>query len=806
MRHYLLLVISVYLIALALPAAGLDSTARVIPLDNSAWSGSSVNVMANIRQSVYTDSVHQYAGYYNADGRMVLAKRRLGDDHWQTVPTPYKGNVVDAHNHISLVIDGEGYLHVAWNHHNSPLNYARSLKPGGLELGSTQNMARKNEGSVTYPQFYRLTNGDLLFQYRDGGSGNGRLVVNYYSMAKKSWRRLHKSLIDGEGKRSAYWDMAIDVQGVLHLAWIWRETPDVASNHDIAYAQSKDDGKTWTAVDGRHYKLPITAATAQYVISVPQNHNLMNPPVVAADRNSRPFITSYWSEAPDRKPRFNIVYHDHGNWKVIAGPQAEKDFSLKGTGTKRPPWSRAALFVESDWNNSRVHLIYRDDAHNGRIVAATINELDNPVWRFRYLTSGSVGAWEPSLDPVQATRLRQAHMLRQHVSQLDGNDSDGINAEPQAIGLLIWNPNWERHQALAATPALPPAKNLQQALDAENILSQAHKVAVWQWNHLPEDPYYHPRGWTLAPFYIGNLVIAELLPDSDLEARMLHQAETIGWQPHERLYDADDHCVIQAYLHLYLKYRDKMMLAPSRRRLDTILANPSPASLDWLSPDSRDHWSWSDALFMGPMSWLLMYEAMDDKRYLDFMNKEWWATTERLYRPEIGFYFRDESYLDIREKNGKTIHWSRGTAWSIAGLARVLQHFPKDHPDYSRYLKQYREMSAAFLNAQQADGLWRPGLLDPDTHTARETSGSSFATFALAWGLNNGILDKEIYLPAVRSAWNALNDSVTAEGKLQNVQPVGAAPHGFDPENSEPFAVGAYLLAASEVYKLARND
>jgi rhamnogalacturonyl hydrolase YesR len=114
-------------------------------------------------------------------------------------------------------------------------------------------------------------------------------------------------------------------------------------------------------------------------------------------------------------------------------------------------------------------------------------------------------------------------------------------------------------------------------------------------------------------------------------------------------------------------------------------------------------------------------------------------------------------------------------------------------------------MAAAVLAAQQADGLWRPGLLDPVAHPARETSGSSFFTFGLAWGINRRWLDRARVEPAVRRAWNALTDCVTAEGKLEHVQPIGAAPHGFDPHSTEPFAVGAFLLAGSEVHRLAHQ-
>lgn len=782
-------------------------TPRTILLDENAFSGSSVNVLAGVRQTLYTDSVYQYAGFYNGDGRLVLAKRRLGEDQWQKRVTEFSGNVNDAHNHISLVVDGNGFLHVAWDHHNNALRYARSVTAGSLELEKVA-MLGQQEQSVTYPQFYRLGHGDILFGYRDGGSGHGTLVLNSYSAVDKKWSRLHDSLIDGEGKRSAYWDMSLDKNGVLHLAWIWRETPDVATNHDIAYAQSRDNGKTWITIDNQPYQLPIIEKTAQVIKHIPQNSTLMNPPVVAADDSSNPFIASYWADSEGGKPRYHVLYHKKGQWHEVKAPEVKENFSLTGLGTKNPPISRAVFLVESSWNSSWFHLVYRDDFQGGNIIAATVTDLKNPTWQHRILVDKNMGAWEPSLDVSQWKRMKQAHMLLQNVGQQDGNDQQSLSSPATNIEVLIWSPDWEKHQSLTPTksPVATQASkaNLTKPLNAKNILTIAEKSAVWQWGHFPEGWNYHARGWGLAPFYIGNLAVAKLLPQSDLTQRMLDRANEEDWQSHERIYDADDYVVIQAYLELYQQFQESKMLAPSKERLDYILANQSTASLDWGFYNNRDRWSWSDSLFMGPDAWMLMYQVTGEEKYLNFMNKEWWATAERLYSPEIGLYFRDESYLDIRERNGKTIHWSRGIGWSIAGLARVLQRFPKDHVDYPKYVKQFKTMSAAFLAAQQSDGLWRPGLLDPNTHTAKETSGSSFAVFALAWGVNNQLLDEQTYLSAVIKGWNALADCVTPEGKLEHVQPIGAAPHGFNAKNSEPFATGAFLLAASEVYKLAK--
>jgi rhamnogalacturonyl hydrolase YesR len=771
------------------------STARVIPIPGTAWAGAATSE----GRAVYTNGVIQYAGFYDADGVMVLAKRQLGEDTWETRKTGLRGPVKKVSGRINLVADGDGYLHVVWGPQGNSLHYARSIAPGSLELGIWM-MAGRDDSKAINPRFFRLPDGGLLLFYCD--SGSNRIVLNYYDLTKREWRRRQEALIDGDDGR-AYADMTLDVNNVLHLTWVWRENQDPATNHDIAYARSYDGGITWQRSDGSLYKLPITAVTAEYAAYIPQQHNLINQPAISADAKSRPFIAAYWSDTPEESPRFNVIYSVAGQWMRIRGEPFAGKFNSSGAGDKRAPWSRPALLLG---RGARFHLVYRDTVLGGRMIAASVLDLKKPVWERRLLTSMSVDEWEASIDPEQWARLGHAQFLLQYVDQ---RDSKG-GAEPKAasIGLLDWSPNWERQQPDASHVAPLPAKvanpKLAPALDAATILPLAEKVARWQWEHMPASENYHPRAWTLAPFYLGSLEVGALRPESGLEARVMQQAQANAWQPNEQIYDADDHAVMQVYLRLYLKYKDSKMVAPSKARLDYILKHPSPAALDWGRHDSRDRWSWCDALFMAPMSWLLMYEATGQDAYLDFMNHEWWATTERLYRPEVGLYFRDETYFDLREHNGKTVHWARGNGWVIAGLAQILDHFPKTHSDYPRYLKLFQEMTSALLAAQQPDGLWRVGLLDPASYNARETSGSSLITFAFAWGLNKGLLDRKQYLPATARAWQALAQSITAEGKLQDVQPVGQAPNGFDSANSEPFATGAFLLAASEMYKLAK--
>ncbi|MEJ7674431.1 MAG: BNR repeat-containing protein [Chitinophagaceae bacterium] len=233
------------------------------------WANNSINAVVFRKNSLVTYKDTQYIAFYNNDKYVVLGKRKLGGKHWQLKQTKYQGNTSDAHNMISLMVDGDGYLHIAWDHHNNPLNYCRSIQPGSLELTEKMSMTGKVENKVSYPEFYRMPGGNLLFFYRDGGSGQGNLVINRYNTAAKEWSQLHTNLIDGEGERNAYWQACVDAKGTIHLSWVWRETPDVASNHDICYARSTDGGITWEKSTGEKYQIPVSASTAEYAFKIP---------------------------------------------------------------------------------------------------------------------------------------------------------------------------------------------------------------------------------------------------------------------------------------------------------------------------------------------------------------------------------------------------------------------------------------------------------------------------------------------------------------------------------------------------------
>lgn len=410
------------------------AAAPVVSTVGPGWANNSVNAVVFRKNSLVTHGDTQYVAYYDAERYLVLGKRKLGSTEWTVRRSAWQGNAADAHNAISIMVDGDGYLHVAWDHHNNPLRYARGVAPGALELGPKLPMTGADEAEVSYPEFYRLPNGNLLFFYRLGGSGRGDLVINRYDVAARRWTRLHTNLITGEGKRNAYWQAFLDHRGTLHVSWVWRESPDVASNHDMAYARSPDGGVSWERADGTPYVLPISAASAEYALRIPQNSELINQTSMAADGEGRPYIASYWRDAGSAVPQYHVIYHTGTAWRVRALDFRKTPFTLGGQGTKRIPISRPQIML----GKAGGLLVFRDEERGSKVSVASIADFASGAWRLRDLTATSVGAWEPSYDTELWRRNGTLSLLVQDVQQVDGEGQAAV--PPSPVSVLDWTP------------------------------------------------------------------------------------------------------------------------------------------------------------------------------------------------------------------------------------------------------------------------------------------------------------------------------------------------------------------------------
>jgi rhamnogalacturonyl hydrolase YesR len=345
----------------------------------------------------------------------------------------------------------------------------------------------------------------------------------------------------------------------------------------------------------------------------------------------------------------------------------------------------------------------------------------------------------------------------------------------------------------------PLATDLSPALTPTAVDKAMKKVADWQL--VRSEPYFD-RIWTWSVLYSGFMATSQALGDTKYRDAMQRMSEKFNWELRSKMPNADDQSIGQTYLELYLEKKDpgtkQKMIGPTQEQLDAVIAGPRRSTV----PGKELPWWWCDALFMAPPLWVRMYEATGDKKYIQYMNEEWKATYDLLYSKQDHLYARDVTYLTKTEKNGKRMYWSRGEGWVMGGLARTLQYLPKDDPQREFYVTQLKEMSAALATLQGKDGLWRSGVLDPESYAGPEVSGSALITFGMAWGVNNGILDAKMYKPVIAKAWAGILKHIYADGRLGGIQQTGAEPAPFKPTASYTYGVGGFLLAGSEVRQL----
>jgi rhamnogalacturonyl hydrolase YesR len=344
-------------------------------------------------------------------------------------------------------------------------------------------------------------------------------------------------------------------------------------------------------------------------------------------------------------------------------------------------------------------------------------------------------------------------------------------------------------------------------LNKSDIKTVLKAVADWQ----VRTPLTHDLAdWTNGALYAGMVEWAVIAGDDSYYQWLKGISENNGWSYMVRKnplarYHADDYCVGQAYIELYRKYKDKKMIKPVRAYLDQILKDPAKGDLKFVNTDeywSTQRWSWCDALFMGPTVWAKMANVTGRKKYLDFMYQEYKATTDYLYDKEEDLYFRDSNYFNRKEANGAKVFWGRGNGWVFAGLPVIIRELPEkyEHKDY--FVAIFKEMAAKILSVQSSSGFWHASLLDPASYPNPEMSATAFFIFGLAWGINNGYLDKEIYLPAVIKGWKSMVTSVWPDGKVGFIQPIGSDPKSVTMEMTEVYGVGGFLMAGTEITRL----
>jgi len=340
-------------------------------------------------------------------------------------------------------------------------------------------------------------------------------------------------------------------------------------------------------------------------------------------------------------------------------------------------------------------------------------------------------------------------------------------------------------------------------INPDQVLALMKKVADWQ---LANPTGKELNSWEYGPFYIGLMGLYNISSEKKYLQDIQEMGEKVNWEPMARPYDANVLAIAQVFLELYEITGKKFVYDKSRFVMD------APMHRD-LIPDITfnnnkywwEWWSWCDALFMAPPAYARMSVILNEPKYKNFMVQEWKRTSNYLYSQKDSLFFRDDRFFTMKSTNGEKIFWSRGNGWVMGGLTRVMQYLPEKDSARSFFEKQFKEMSYKIKRIQMRNGFWSQSLLDSENYPQKESSGTGFYVYALTWGVNNGLLPYDEFMPVIVKGWSALKESIHANGKLGYVQEVGDSPTNVKYEDSETYGTGAFLLAGSELYKALKK-
>ncbi len=318
------------------------------------------------------------------------------------------------------------------------------------------------------------------------------------------------------------------------------------------------------------------------------------------------------------------------------------------------------------------------------------------------------------------------------------------------------------------------------------IKSIVDKVNTYQYTH-PWREY--DDNWIRGTYYTGVMAVYQATGDVKYLQQCVALGEKLGWKVPEIKKATESGANLltcsQTWLESYMVAKKKYKINPTIEHLERQGSrNPVTEPLTYYYEDNRRY---CDALYVCPPVYAMLSKVTGNQKYLAWMDAIFWDIYGELYDTDAHLFYRDKRFIyqggapkaagiqDERDSskpyrvspNGKKVLWSRGNGWVFAGLARILKYTPKEYANYDRYKELYLQMAAELKKRQQPDGFWYPNLDDPLDYGSKETTGTSFFTYGLAWGINNRMLSPDEYLPVIEESWAAIVSAVSDEGKVQ---------------------------------------
>ena len=352
----------------------------------------------------------------------------------------------------------------------------------------------------------------------------------------------------------------------------------------------------------------------------------------------------------------------------------------------------------------------------------------------------------------------------------------------------------------------PRAEILKTLIKVNDLYLKNHPDPLLGIPYYSRKKVYEANIWTRAVYFEGLMALHSIYPSNRYLDYATDWADGFKWgmrRDETATRNADNYCASQVYIDLYRLCPEPNRLTKTKGTMNMLVNTPQV-----------DDWTWIDAIQMGMPALVKLSATTGDPRYAEkaYDMYSWTKNTLAggLYNKKDGLWWRDADFVPpYKEPNGEDCYWSRGNGWVVAALVRVLDEIPADDPHRKEYEKDLKDMCEALVKCQREDGFWNVSLHDPSNFGGKELTGTALFVYGMAYGVRNGLLDRDKYMPVITRAWNAMvKDAVHSNGYLGFVQGTGKEPKDGQPVayDSKPdfddYGTGCFLLAGSEVYKL----
>jgi len=327
---------------------------------------------------LYTSGGYQYVVYYDGNRKLRLAQRELGSDKWLEHEFPVRTTwATGGHALVALAVDIEGYVHVAPYRRAlaeappAPPSsiYYRTLRPHDLSSFERMAMVDAGEPNPGYPRFITGHDGTLYFEYRKGGSGRGSQQFNFYDQERQQWETL-PTLIDGQGRRSAYGGPRQGPDGRWHCFWVWRNTGAAESTHTACYMVS-DDLLEWQSAAGEAVELPVTVDNKKVVVDpVKPREGLLNSIIGMGWDSRNRAVLSYHKYDESGNSQIYVARFQEDAWRIVQVTDWDFRWGFHGRGAlgarirtggvKPRPEGMLHLRVRSDWRGAEMIVLNED--------------------------------------------------------------------------------------------------------------------------------------------------------------------------------------------------------------------------------------------------------------------------------------------------------------------------------------------------------------------------------------------------------------------------------------------------------------